>query len=190
MKCALYCRVSTSMQTTQNQAIRLKEYATARGWDYELFEETQSTRKSRPIKYNLLQRIRKGEFDTVVVYKLDRWARSSQELINEISEIVIKRKVNFVSISDNIDFNTATGRLHFQILSAFAEFERALISERVKEGLHRAKHQGKRLGRKKGSKDKKPRGKSGYIMRHARERQARDKSKGINKDISTYIDKQ
>lgn len=187
MKVALYCRVSTKEQTTENQAIRLKDYAELKGWDYELFEETKSTRKTRPVKYNLLQRIRAGEFQTVVVYKLDRWARSSQELINEVSEIVLKRNVNFVSISDDLDFNTATGRLHFQILSAFAEFERALISDRVKEGLHRAKQEGKRLGRKKGSKDKKPRAKSGYILRHARERQQADIKKGINKDISEYI---
>ena len=73
-------------------------------------------------------------------------------------------------MSDNLDFTTASGKLQFQILSAFAEFERSLISERTKEGLRRAKLQGKQLGRPKGSKDKKVRKKSGYYVREINKR--------------------
>ena len=69
-----------------------------------------------------------------MVYKLDRWARSSTELILDTKELIDKG-IGFVSISDNIDFSSASGRLYFAILSAFAEFERELIRERTLEGL-------------------------------------------------------
>lgn len=168
-KYALYCRVSTNLQTTDNQKMRLIQWATDNKYEYELFEETQSTRKTRPIKQLLLQRLRKGEFTAVVVYKLDRYARSSTELILETKEL-IEKGVGFISLSDNLDFTSASGKLHFQILSAFAEFERSLISERTREGLNRVKETGVKLGRPKGSKDSKPRPKSGYYVREMKKR--------------------
>ena len=168
-KFALYCRVSTTMQTTDNQKIRLLQWATDNNYRYELFDETQTTRKTRPIKQLLLQRLRKGDFTAVVVFKLDCWARSSTELILETKELIDKG-IGFISLSDNLDFTSASGKLHFQILSAFAEFERALISERTKEGLHRVKQSGTILGRPKGSKDKKKRIRSGYYVREMRKR--------------------
>ena len=168
-KYALYCRVSTNLQTTDNQKMRLVQWATDNKYEYELFEETQSTRKTRPIKQLLLQRLRKGEFTAVVVYKLDRYARSSTELILETKEL-IEKGVGFISLSDNLDFTSASGKLHFQILSAFAEFERSLISERTKEGLNRVKETCVKLGRPKGSKDSKPRPKSGYYVREMKKR--------------------
>ena len=170
-KFALYCRVSTTMQTTDNQKIRLLQWATDNNYRYELFDETQTTRKTRPIKQLLLQRLRKGDFTAVVVFKLDRWARSSTELILETKELIDKG-IGFISLSDNLDFTSASGKLHFQILSAFAEFERALISERTKEGLHRVKQSGTILGRPKGAKDKKKRVRSGYYVREMRLRGA------------------
>lgn len=168
-KYALYCRVSTHIQNTDNQKIRLLQWATENNYKFELFEETESTRKTRPIKQVLLQRLRKNEFLGVVVYKLDRWARSSTELILETKELSDKG-IGFISLSDNLDFTSASGKLHFQILSAFAEFERALISERTKEGLNRVKLNGVTLGRPKGSKDTKKRTKSGYYVREMRKR--------------------
>ena len=168
-KYALYCRVSTNLQTTDNQKIRLLQWATDNKYEYELFEETQSTRKTRPIKQLLLQRLRKGEFTAVVVFKLDRYARSSTELILETKEL-IEKGVGFISLSDNLDFTSASGKLHYQILSAFAEFERSLISERTREGLNRVKETGVKLGRPKGSKDSKPRPKSGYYVREMKKR--------------------
>lgn len=154
--CAIYCRVSTQEQTTENQRLRLTEYADRRGWTYEVTEETLSTRKTRPKKQQLMNRLRQLEFDALLVWKLDRWARSLRELTLDIEELH-SLNVTFISLSDSIDLSTATGKLQFQILSAFAEFERNLISERTKQGLARARKQGKHLGRPKGSKDKKPR---------------------------------
>jgi putative DNA-invertase from lambdoid prophage Rac len=183
---ALYVRVSTSEQTVENQRIRLVDYAEKNGYTFHLYEEVESTRKTRPVKQALLARLRNDEYDVVVVYKLDRWARSSTELILDTKELIDKG-VGFISVSDNLDFSTAAGKLHFQILSAFAEFERELIRERTIEGLRRAKMQGKQTGRPKGSRDSKNRRKSGYILREARKRQRLDELKGTNKPIKEYI---
>lgn len=185
-KIAIYTRVSTTEQTTLNQKLRLEEYAKNQNWEFELFEEVESSRKTRPIKAELLQRLRNKEFESVLVFKLDRWARSSSELILEVNEL-IKKGIGFISYSENLDFTTASGKLHFNILSAFADFERELIRERTIEGLNRAKQQGKSLGRPKGSKDKKKRRKSGYLLRAAREKQQTDKAKGINKGLDSYL---
>lgn len=186
-KVALYCRVSlSSSQTTENQKIRLVDYAERNSLTYDLYEETESTRKTRPVKQALLTRLRKHEYDAVVVYKLDRWARSSTELILDTKELIDKG-IGFISISDNLDFSTASGKLHFAILSAFAEFERELIRERTIEGLRRAKMQGKQPGRPKGSKDTKKRRKSGYILREAKRRQEFDCISGINRNIESYL---
>jgi putative DNA-invertase from lambdoid prophage Rac len=168
---ALYVRVSTSEQTVENQKIRLIEYAEQNGCSYDIYEETESTRKTRPIKQSLLARLRRKDYDAVVVYKLDRWARSSTELILDTKELIDKG-VGFISVSDNLDFNTAAGKLHFQILSAFAEFERELIRERTIQGLQRLKAQGyKFVGRPKGSKDLRKRKNDGYIAREEMKRQ-------------------
>jgi len=188
-KVALYCRVSTfgGKQSTENQKICLEEYAKSKGWDYDIYEEQESTRKTRPVKQALLQKLRNGEYSDVVVFKLDRWARSSSELILDTKEIIDKG-VGFISLTDNLDFSSASGKLHFQILSAFAEFERELIRERTVEGIRRAKMKGKSLGRPKGSKDKKKRKKSGYILREAKKKQAKDTKKGTIKGIEDYLE--
>ena len=145
-KYALYARVSTEEQSTEQQINRLENYAQRMDWEYEVIEETMTTRKTRPKKYALMQRLRSGEFDGVCVYKLDRWARSMKELVYEIEELHNK-KIDFISMSDGIDLNSATGKLQFQILAAFAEFERSMISERTKEGLAKARRNGVKLGR-------------------------------------------
>lgn len=165
MRVAVYCRVSTEEQTTENQRLRLVEYCERMGYEFEVVEEVESSRGTRPKKVGLLQRLRAKEFDGLLVYKLDRWARSSIELLGEITELH-EKGVAFISFSDNIDLTTSGGKLQFQIMAAFAEFERSLIRERTLEGLRRAKAQGKTLGRPKGSKDKKDRRKSGYYARY------------------------
>lgn len=186
-KSAIYCRVSTIKQTTENQKVRLLQYGIDHNLKFDLFDEVESSRKTRPVKQELLRKVRSGEYKEVIVYKLDRWARSSTELILEIQELMNKG-IRFVSLSDNLDFSTSSGRLHFQILAAFAEFERSLISERTKEGLARTKLQGTKLGRPFGAKDSKKRPKSGYIIREAKKRQENDQLRGSFNSISHYID--
>jgi DNA invertase Pin-like site-specific DNA recombinase len=185
-KIALYVRVSTSDQTVENQKIRLIDYAEKNGLNYDIFAEIESTRKTRPVKQALLARLRNNEYKAVVIYKLDRWARSSTELILDTKELLDKG-IGFISISDNLDFSSAAGKLHFAILSAFAEFERELIRERTIEGLRRAKMQGKHAGRPKGSKDTKKRKKSGYILREANKRKMLDEENGIHKAVEVYL---
>ncbi len=189
-KYALYQRVSTLDQTVENQKVRLIEFANQQGYEYDIYEEVESSRRTRPVKQELLQKLRNFEYAGVIVYKIDRWARSSTELLLEIKELVDKN-IAFISITDNLNFLNAAGRLHFQILAIFAEFERSLISERTKLALKRKKEvDGITLGRPIGARDKQQRRKSGYILRHARERQQSASQNGIHKPIQDYIDKQ
>lgn len=170
MKVALYVRISKrKTQTTENQVLILKKYAERMEWETELFKEEESTRKTRPVKAMLLSRLRNRDFDAVCILKLDRWARSLQELIMEVRELYDKN-IGFISVRDNIDLSTATGKLQFHILSAFAEFERDIIRERTLDGLARAKAQGKHIGRPFGSKDTYKRKRSGYWLKHAAKR--------------------
>ncbi len=185
-KVAIYVRVSTQEQTNENQILRLVEFAQSKEWQHDIYREVMSSRKTRPVKQELLAKLRAGDYDAVVVYKLDRWARSSTELILETKEL-LEKNIAFISVSDNLDFSTATGKLHFQILSAFAEFERELIRERTMEGLRRAKSQGKQMGRPKGRKDSKKRRTSGYILREAGKRKKVDEQAGVNKPVADYI---
>lgn len=158
MKVALYARVSTDEQNPELQKQALLKKTETEGWKYEYFQEKESTRKTRPVKYALYQRLLKKEFDAVIVWKIDRWARSTQELSREVTTLYNKG-VKFVSLTDNIDLSSASGTLQFNIISAFAQFERDIISERTKEGLKGKKNVGKR------GKDKKRRRRSGYYQR-------------------------
>ncbi len=183
---ALYCRVSTNKQTNENQKIRLLQYATDKKLKYDFYEEVETTRKSRPVKAELLKKLRNGEYDKIVVYKLDRFARSYAELILDIQELVDKG-IAFISLTESLDFSTSVGNLQFRVLSAFANFERDLISERTKEGIARTKVKGTTLGRPVGSKDKKPRPRSGYIIHQAAKRKKADEETGDFKSIESYI---
>lgn len=187
MKVALYCRVSTHQQTNQAQKACLIEYVKNKNLEYDIFEEEESSRKTRPIKQQLLSKLRAGEYSAVYIYKLDRWARSSTELILEITELN-KKNIGFISISDNLDFTTAAGKLMFQILACFAEFERSLISERTRESLKRKKEiENVTLGRKPGTKDKKKRDNKNYLIREMKKRKAKDEARGIFLPIENYI---
>lgn len=146
MKIAIYYRTSKRDQNPEMQKLKLIEYANKCNYEYELFEEQESTRKTRPIKEKVLKKLRQKEFEGVLIYKLDRWARSLPELVLEVQELIDKN-ISFISINEAIDLSTATGRLYFHILSAFAQFERDLIRERTLDGLDRARAEGKIIGR-------------------------------------------
>jgi len=118
MKVALYARVSKQEQNPDMQKHSLIVKAEREGWDYELFMEKESSQKTRPIKYDLYQRLLRKEFDAVVVWKIDRWARSTQELSKEVSTL-FNKGVKFISLTDNIDLSSASGMLQFNIISAF-----------------------------------------------------------------------
>lgn len=148
MRIAIYCRTSKQDQNPENQKLQLVEFAQQRGWDFEVFMEQESTRNTRPIKEAILQSIREGKLDGVLIYKLDRWARSLQELIMNVEELTTRGK-QFIVMTQPIDTTNPSGKLMLAILGAFAEFEREIIRERTLAGLDRARRQGKRLGRPK-----------------------------------------
>src|SRR5215469_5638518 len=147
---ALYSRVSTNHgQDPELQLRELREYAASRGWM--IIEEyvdhgVSGTKASRPALNQLMAAAHRRKVDAVLVWKLDRFGRSLQHLVNALAELEVLG-VAFVSLRDNLDLSTPSGRLMFQIVGAMAEFERALIQERVKAGLRNAKAKGKKLGR-------------------------------------------
>jgi len=140
MQIALYARVSTSEQSSAMQLDALRKYAGARGWNIhaEYVDEGFSGAKmNRPGLERLLNDVRKGRVDGVAVWKFDRFARSTNELIKHMLEFR-SRKIIFCSYTENLDTSTPMGEAMFTILAAFAQFERDLIRERVKEGVKRA----------------------------------------------------
>lgn len=156
MKFAIYLRVSTQDQNLENQKLPLEAYAKRMGWDYELFEEKESTRKTRPVQWELYNRLLKKEFDGLLIFKFDRWARSLKELVEHIERLV-ERDVKVVSYSENIELSSSMGRAMLGIIAVFAQLERDLIRERTLAGLARARAQGKKLGRPtKGKNYKRP----------------------------------
>lgn len=149
MKAVIYVRVSKIDLHPENQKIELEDYAKRQGWEYEVFEEKESTRKTRPIKDDILKNSMQGKFDVILVYKLDRWARSLQELIIDLDNLE-QHKVEYRSLKDNIVLNDdPRNKLMIHMLGAFAEFEREMIRERTLAGLERARREGKKLGRPK-----------------------------------------
>ena len=146
MKVAIYCRVSTEEQTVENQKIILIEYAKRMGWEYEVFTEVESSRKTRPVQYELYNKLLHKEFNGLLIYKFDRWARSTKELIEHIENLTNKG-IAVYSYMENFDLNSSMGKAMLTIISAFAQLERDIIRERTIAGLNRAKALGKKLGR-------------------------------------------
>jgi DNA invertase Pin-like site-specific DNA recombinase len=153
MKVAIYVRVSTEEQTTDNQIIPLKAYCERMNYTFDVFTEIESSRKTRPVQWDLYNRLLRKEFDGLIIYKFDRWARSTQELVEHMNRLHDKG-VMIYSYTDNIDLNTSMGKAMLTIISAFAQLERDIIRERTIAGLKRAKAQGKVLGYPKGRKRK------------------------------------
>lgn len=158
MKVALYCRVSTYDQDASKQEFILNKWCKDNG--HEVFKTytdvISGSTSSRPEFNNLLEDMRHYRFRGIVVTKLDRIGRSLQHLLSIFDEF-FKKKVEFIAVTQNIDTSTAAGKLQLQIMGAFAEFERNIISERTREGMLNAKNVGKR------GRDKKPRKKRGGL---------------------------
>lgn len=134
-----YARVSTLEQETALQLDALKRAGVER-----VFEEKRSAVTRRPMLDALLEQLRAG--DTVVVYKIDRLARSLRDLLHILDRIE-HAGAFFASTSEPIDTSMPAGRMMMQIVGAFAEFERNIIRERTVAGLRAARDRGTRLGR-------------------------------------------
>ncbi len=151
MKVGIYARVSTTDkgQDVGMQLHELETYAKTRGWtvqDRYLDEGISGSKARRPGLDRLLTACRRRQIDIVLVWRLDRLGRSLKHLILMLDELQ-SLGVAFVALHEQIDCTTATGQLMLHLLGAFAEFERALIRERVKAGLAHAQSKGQQLGR-------------------------------------------
>jgi DNA invertase Pin-like site-specific DNA recombinase len=150
-RAAIYGRVSTDGQTTDNQIVALREVAARRGWDIaEVYLDNGISgakgRDQRPGFDRMLKDASQRKFDVVMAWAIDRMGRSLRDLI-EVIEHLEATGVDLYLDQQNIDTTTPAGKLLFQVTGAFAEFERSMIRQRVNAGLARAKAQGKRLGR-------------------------------------------
>jgi DNA invertase Pin-like site-specific DNA recombinase len=147
-RAAIYVRVSTVEQETDLQEAELREYCGRRGWEAILYRDKgqSGAKQDRPALNSLLIDLRKRKVDVILVWSLDRLARSLKHLLN-ISEECKSLGVDLVSLRQSIDTTLPAGRLTFQILGAVAEFERELLRERVKAGMAQARRAGKNIGR-------------------------------------------
>jgi len=151
MKTALYARVSTldKGQDPQMQLRELREYCQRRGWtatgEYADIGVSGS-KDSRPELNRLMTDAHRRNFEAVLVWRLDRFARSVSHLLRAL-ETFKSQGIEFISYSEQMDTSTPTGKMIFTVLGAVAELERSLIIERVRAGVRNARAKGKRLGR-------------------------------------------
>ena len=146
---AIYLRVSTSDQSTEMQRAEILEYIKRRGFDdYTIYEDDglTGTNGNRPQLKQLMKDVKARKVDIVVTWKLDRLFRSLKGLVLTLQEFT-ELGVEFISLKEQIDLTTSTGRLMAGLIGCFAEFEASLIRERVVAGLENAKAKGKKLGR-------------------------------------------
>lgn len=158
MKVAIYVRVSTEKQELRKQVDLCMKHCEMKGYEiFRIYKDIISGKStSRPEFNQMLEDMRNYKFGAIVVTRLDRIGRSLQHLLSLFDEFGNKG-IQFIAVTQNIDTTTSAGKLQMQIMGAFAEFERNLISERTKEGLKYAKNVGKR------GKDKKQRKKRGGL---------------------------
>ena len=146
----IYARVSTKEQNVDMQITDLRQYAEARKLKIvrEYIDYASGAKSDRTNYKKLFDDVRKRRADVVLVWKFDRFARSTKELINALEEFN-NLGVDFISYKENIDTSTPAGKILFTMISAFAEFERAIIREGVIAGMEKAKARGATIGRPK-----------------------------------------
>lgn len=149
---AIYTRVSTDHQTAENQERQLREIAERMGWSVvEVYRDNgvsgAKARAERPAFNALCKDAARRRFDMIMAWSVDRLGRSLQDLMAFLSELHALG-IDLFLHQQGVDTTTPAGKALFQMMGVFAEFERAMIRERVKSGLERAKAQGKRLGRR------------------------------------------
>jgi len=153
IRVATYVRVSTSGQTTENQTRELVAACEMRGWTItrEFADQGISGSKGRDARPGfdaLWSAVTNHEIDVVAVWKLDRLARSLSQLVRFADDLRKAGNVHLYVHTQRIDTTTAEGRLFFNLIGSFAEFERELIRDRINAGLDRTRAKGTKLGRK------------------------------------------
>ena len=150
IRAAIYCRVSTNDQNVDMQTRDLRKLADGRGFVVvkEYTDEGQSGAKnSRPALDRMLTDAKAGKFEVILIWRLDRLGRSLGNLIRLLEDFK-SWNVALISFSESLDFTTSMGKLFYQLLGAFSEFERETIRERTRSGLRAARARGVRLGRR------------------------------------------
>jgi DNA invertase Pin-like site-specific DNA recombinase len=149
-KVIIYRRVSTSQQSTESQIDILRDYSKFRNFEIVAeYEDVGSGMKNDRENYQLmLNEIRKGKCDALLVFRIDRVSRSVKELVSLFEELKTLG-VEFISYSESLDSGSHQGALLFTIVSAFAQMERNILIERTKVGIENARKKGKILGRPK-----------------------------------------
>jgi len=146
---AIYVRVSTKEQSVEMQLNDLERYSKERGLNvFKVYQDDgiSGTKDNRPGLSQLMNDTRKRKFDVVLVWRFDRFARSTKHLVDALYEFR-NLGIDFISYQENIDTSSPLGEAIFTIISAMSKLERDIIAERVKGGLRKAKASGKRLGR-------------------------------------------
>src|SRR5580700_10432428 len=148
---AIYLRVSTTDQTTDNQELELRQVAERAGWEVVKVYKDQGIsgakgRDKRPAFDALWKDACGRKFDIVMAWSVDRLGRSLQDLVDFLAELHAL-KIDLCLRQQGIDTTTPAGKALFGMMGVFAEFERSIIQERVRAGLERARREGKRLGR-------------------------------------------
>ncbi len=148
VKAAYYARVSTGKQDLEVQGEEIREFIARRGWTLEASyaDVASGAREDRAEFRRLLADAARGKFGAVVVQRFDRAARSVKQLV-ETLEHLRRCRVAFVSIKEDLDTSTPAGELIFHVMAAIGQFERALIGDRIRSGLQRARALGRQLGR-------------------------------------------
>jgi DNA invertase Pin-like site-specific DNA recombinase len=155
-RAAVYARVSTlnNGQSPEMQLRELAEYCSRRGWTVTEYVDLgiSGAKEKRPELDRMMADAHHRRFDAIVVWKFDRFARSVSHLLRALETFQVLG-IEFVSLSEQLDTSTPTGKMVFTVLAAVAELERSLIVERVRAGLRNARAKGKRLGRPRKSVD-------------------------------------
>lgn len=149
MKAGIYARVSTYDQHTLDMQIdAMNKYAKARDWLIvtEIAEIGSGAKNSRPKREELINQAKRRQIDVIIVWKLDRWGRSVNDLFHTLNELS-GLSVGFISLTEALDLTTPTGRAMAGLLAIFAEFEREILRERVKAGIEHARKKGGLHGR-------------------------------------------
>jgi DNA invertase Pin-like site-specific DNA recombinase len=150
---ALYVRVSTGGQTTENQQRELRAVAKRAGWEIvQVYEDAGKSgakgREARPAFDQLCKDAARRKFDMVAAWSVDRLSRSLHDLTGFLKDLHALG-IDLYLHQQALDTSTPTGKAMFQMIGVFAELERAVIRERVMAGLSRARAEGKTLGRKR-----------------------------------------
>ncbi len=150
IRIALYARVSTKDkgQNPETQLLPLRETARLRQFQIinEYVDFLTGSKERRPQLDRLMEDAKRKRFDAILVWRFDRFARSTRHLLTAMEEFH-QLGIQFISLTESIDTTTAMGQMIFTILAAVAQMERSLIQERVRAGIDRARKEGKKLGR-------------------------------------------